>query len=98
MVYQIAKEVGAMTAVLQGKVGGVLLTGGMAHSEKLVKRLSEYVDWIAPIGVVYAGEDELRALAEGTFRVLSEEEQAKTLGISLPCSITRKQIFSKPTP
>lgn len=79
MVYQIAKEVGAMTAVLQGKVDGVLLTGGMAHSEKLVKRLSEYVDWIAPI-VVYAGEDELRALAEGTFRVLSEEEQAKTLG------------------
>jgi butyrate kinase len=79
MIYQIAKEVGAMTAVLQGKVDGVLLTGGMAHSEKLVKRLSEYVDWIAPI-VVYAGEDELRALAEGTFRVLSEEEQAKTLG------------------
>jgi butyrate kinase len=79
MVYQIAKEAGAMTAVLLGKVDCVLLTGGMAHSEKLVKRLSEYVDWIAPI-VVYPGENELQALAEGAFRVLDEEEQAKTLG------------------
>ncbi len=79
MVYQIAKEAGAMTAVLQGTVDCVLLTGGMAHSEKLVKRLSEYVDWIAPI-IVYPGEDELQALAEGAFRVLNEEEQAQTLG------------------
>lgn len=78
MIYQIAKEAGAMTAVLQGKVDCVLLTGGMAHSEKVVNRLSEYVDWIAPI-VVYPGENELQALAEGAFRVLNEEEQAKTL-------------------
>ena len=79
MVYQIAKEAGAMTSVLQGEVDCVLLTGGMAHSEELVKRLSAYVDWIAPI-VVYPGEDELQALADGTFRVLNQEEQAKTLG------------------
>jgi butyrate kinase len=81
MVYQIAKEAGAMTAVLQGKIDCLLLTGGMAHSEKMVKRLSEYVDWIAPV-VVYPGENELQALAEGAFRVLNEEEQAKTLGSS----------------
>jgi len=79
MVYQIAKEAGAMTAVLQGKVDCVLLTGGMAHSERIVKRLMEYIDWIAPI-VVYPGENELQALAEGAFRVLDEEKQAKTLG------------------
>jgi len=78
MLYQIAKEAGAMTAVLQGKVDSVLLTGGMAHSQKLVNRLSEYLEWIAPI-VVYPGENELQALAEGAFRVLNEEEQAKTL-------------------
>ena len=83
MVYQIAKEAGAMTAVLQGKVDGVLLTGGMAHSGKLVNRLRSYVDWIAPIAV-YPGEDELRALADGTFRVLNGEEQAKTLGCFPP--------------
>jgi len=34
MIYQIAKEAGAMAAVLEGKVNAVLLTGGMAHSER----------------------------------------------------------------
>jgi butyrate kinase len=78
MVYQTAKEAGAMAAVLQGKVDAVLLTGGMAHSERVVKLLREYLEWIAPI-TVYPGEDELQALAEGVFRVLDGVEQAKRL-------------------
>ena len=78
MVYQIAKEAGAMAAVLKGRVDAVLLTGGMAHSERLVGDLRGYLDWIAPI-TVYPGEDELRALAEGVFRVLNGEERAKRL-------------------
>jgi butyrate kinase len=78
MVYQIGKETGAMAAVLEGKVDAVLLTGGMAHSERLVKKLRGYIDWIAPVAV-YPGEDELRALAEGVFRVLDGEEEAKTV-------------------
>ena len=78
MVYQIAKEAGAMAAVLEGKVDAVLLTGGMAHSERVINRLREYLGWIAPIQV-YPGEDELQALAEGVFRVLDGEEKAKRL-------------------
>ncbi len=78
MVYQIAKEAGAMAAVLRGKVDAVLLTGGMAHSQRIVSLLSEYLEWIAPIKV-YPGEDELQSLADGVFRVLSGEEQPKTL-------------------
>jgi butyrate kinase len=78
MIYQIVKEAGAMTAVLQGRVDAVLLTGGMAHSERVVKLLSSYVDWIAPVKV-YPGEDELLALAEGVFRVLDGVEKAKRL-------------------
>ena len=78
MVYQIGKEAGAMAAVLKGKVDAVLLTGGMAHSERLVSLLSGYVEWIAPI-TVYPGEDELQAMAEGVFRVLDGEEEAKRL-------------------
>jgi hypothetical protein len=66
MIYQIAKEAGAMAAVLRGVVDAVLLTGGIAYSNRVVKRLREYLDWIAPISV-YPGEDELRALAEGVF-------------------------------
>ena len=77
MVYQIAKEAGAMAVVLQ-KVDAVLLTGGMAHSKRIVSLLSEYLEWMAPIRV-YPGEDELQSLSDGLFRVLRGEEQPKTL-------------------
>jgi butyrate kinase len=78
MVYQIGKEAGAMAVALKGKVDAVLLTGGMAYSSKIVTQLRSDLDWIAPIRV-YPGEDELQALAEGVFRVLNGEEQAKKL-------------------
>jgi butyrate kinase len=78
MIYQTAKEAGAMAAVLQGRVDAVLLTGGMAYSGRLVSGLEAYIDWMAPVAV-YPGEDELRSLAEGVFRVLDGEEQAKRL-------------------
>lgn len=78
MVYQIAKEIGAMAAALHGRVYAVLLTGGMAHSDRLVAALQSYVSWIAPV-VRYAGEDELQALAEGALRVLRHEEEPHVL-------------------
>jgi butyrate kinase len=78
MVYQIGKEVGAMAVALKGKVDAILLTGGMAYSDKVVTLLRGALDWIAPIRV-YPGEDELQALAEGVFRILNGEEQAKKL-------------------
>ena len=85
MVYQIAKEIGAMAAVLRGQVDAVLLTGGMAHSERLVEALRERVSWIAAVAV-YPGEDELQALVEGTLRVLRGEEKVRSFGASLAAS------------
>jgi butyrate kinase len=78
MIYQIGKEVGAMTAVLRGNVDALLFTGGMAHSQRLVKALSVYTSWIAPV-TVYPGEDELQALTEGVLRVLRGEEKPRFL-------------------
>ena len=83
MIYQIAKEAGALAAALSGKVDAVLLSGGMAYSERLLKRLRSYIEWIAPI-TVYPGEDEMQALAEGVFRVLNGEEPARRLGSEGP--------------
>lgn len=60
--YQVAKEIGAMSAVLAGDVDAVILTGGLAYDSEHVKRISERVKHIAPI-FVYPGEDELKALA-----------------------------------
>lgn len=78
LIYQIAKETGAMAAVLAGGVNAIILTGGMAHSERVVSKLSEQIRWIAPI-TIYPGEDELQALAEGAFRVLDGEEEARRM-------------------
>lgn len=81
MAYQIAKEIGSMAAALRGHVDATLLTGGMAHSQRLIAQLFEHVQWVAPI-VLYPGEDELQALAEGALRVLRGEEQALQFGVA----------------
>ena len=76
MAYQIAKEIGAMATVLHGMVHAIVLTGGGAHSHSLVALIEQRVRFIAPV-VVYAGEDEMAALAQGALRVLRGEEEAK---------------------
>ena len=73
--YQIGKEIGAMAAVMHGKVDQIILTGGIAYGKETVDAISEMVSWIAPI-TVYPGEDELLALAQGALRVLKGEEPA----------------------
>jgi butyrate kinase len=77
MAYQIAKEIGAMAAVLSGIVDAVVITGGVARSRMLVGWIRERVSWIAPFRV-YPGEDEMLALALGTLRVLRGEEESQT--------------------
>ena len=76
MAYQIAKEIGAMATVLEGEVNAIVITGGVAHSEMLLSWIRERVGWIAPI-LVYPGEDEMLALAQGALRVLRGEEAAR---------------------
>lgn len=77
MVLQISKWIGIMSVVLKGKIDGIILTGGMCYSDRLVKDIKEYVSWIGEVFVV-AGEFEMKALAEGALRVLRGEEQVKT--------------------
>lgn len=75
MGYQVAKEIGAAAAVLNGEVDAIILTGGMAYGKPMVDFISKRVRFIAPI-VVYPGEDEMLALAQGAIRVLNGEEKA----------------------
>jgi butyrate kinase len=76
MAYQVAKEIGACAAVLEGKVDAVCMTGGLAYDKALIGWIKERVEFIGDIKV-YPGEDEMIALAEGGLRVLRGEEQAK---------------------
>ncbi|WP_319202110.1 butyrate kinase [uncultured Ilyobacter sp.] len=77
MIYQISKEIGAFSTVLKGKVDAIILTGGMAYSEKIIDLIKERVDFIAPIKV-YPGEHEMSALAQGALRILKKEEAPLT--------------------
>lgn len=76
MAYQIGKYIGAMSTALKGQVDGIVLTGRLAYGETLVTLISNQVDWIADV-LVYPGENELKALVEGTLRVLRKEEEPK---------------------
>lgn len=75
-IYQVSKAVGEMSTVLNGKVDRIILTGGIAYSEKVVEELKKKIGWIGEI-TAYPGEDELLALAQGALRVLNGEEEAR---------------------
>ncbi len=79
MAYQVAKEIGACAAVLRGELHGVVLTGGLVHSERLKDAILDRVRFLGRI-FLYPGEEEMLALAEGALRVLRGEEQAKRYG------------------
>jgi butyrate kinase len=76
MAYQIAKEIGGMATTLCGDVDAIVLTGGLAHSALLVGWIEERVRCIAPI-LVYPGQDEMLAMAQGALRVLRGDEPAR---------------------
>ncbi|WP_298842059.1 butyrate kinase [Clostridium sp.] len=76
MGYQVAKEIGSCAAVLSGKVDAIILTGGIAYGEAVCNYITSRVKFIADV-VIYPGEDELLALAQGGIGVLSGKEQAK---------------------
>ncbi len=77
MIYQICKEIGAMSAVLCGKVDGILLTGGLVRFSDIVEGIQAHCGWIAPI-TVYPGEMEQEELAGAVLRVLRGEDEAHT--------------------
>ena len=77
MCYGVAKHIGQMAVVLDGNVDAIILTGGIAHSHYVTNAISKKCRFIAPIEV-YAGENELQALAMNVLRVLQGSLEAKT--------------------
>ena len=74
MAYQVSKEIGAMTAVLEGLVDAIILTGGLAYSNRFTGAIKQRVDKLAPVHV-FPGEDEMLAMISGVLRVLRGTEQ-----------------------
>ncbi|MDP4291641.1 MAG: butyrate kinase [Bacteroidota bacterium] len=76
MAYHVSKQIGSMWPVLNGKVDGILITGGIANSKTFVNLIIQRVHRMAPV-YVYPGEDEMRALAMNGLMILSGAAQPK---------------------
>lgn len=76
MVYQIAKDIGAMATVVSGDINQIILTGGIVYSTLVIDAIREKVGFISEI-TVYPGEDEMSALTFGALRVERGEEEVK---------------------
>ncbi|MBE6998431.1 MAG: butyrate kinase [Ruminococcaceae bacterium] len=77
MAVNVAKSIGKLAPVANGKVDAIILTGGIAFSDYFTGMIVPMVDWIAPVTVM-PGENEMQSLAEGVLRVLRGEETART--------------------
>jgi butyrate kinase len=75
--YQVAKSITGLAAFTAGAVDAVVLTGGLAHSERVVKDISRRVAFLGPV-LVFPGENELEALAMGARDVIRGEACAQT--------------------
>ena len=76
MAYQIAKGIGELATVVEGKVDVIILTGGIAHSRMLTSWIKKRVSFISLVEIM-PGENEMEALAYGALRVLRGEEKAR---------------------
>lgn len=76
MAYQVAKEIGAMSTVLSGRVDAIILTGGLAYSKLLTTSITSRVAHLGPV-ILHPGEDEMSALAGGARRVLENRENCR---------------------
>ena len=85
VIYQLCKSIGGMAAVLEGKVDGILLTGGLMRYDDILQGVEQRCGWIAPVSV-YPGECEQEAMADAVLAVLRGEAKANTY--------TGKPVFS----
>ncbi len=76
MIYQIAKQIGAMYVALKCNCSAIILTGGIANDKYYLKKLNKYIAKLTKV-VVMPGEFELEALAAGAIRVLTDKEKSK---------------------
>lgn len=76
MALNVAKCICSEAAIVNGRIEGIVLTGGMAYSKRFTDAIQERINFLAPVHI-YAGENEMLALAKGGLRVLQGQEKAQ---------------------
>lgn len=72
MAYQLAKEIGGMCTVLDGKPDAIILSGELFNNSNFTRDLSRKIGKIAPIAL-YPDENEVDALAMNAIGVMKGE-------------------------
>ena len=80
MIYQIAKEIGAMFVAVGSDVEAIVLTGGMTRSKRVRDGVRRRVGKLAPV-LVFEGSLEMAALAAGAVDVLSGNSEPRRYSI-----------------
>lgn len=95
MAYGVARSIGRLSICRNGDVDQIILTGGLAHSQRFTSYIEEKVRFIAPVTVV-PGEREMEALAAGALRVLNGEEEIHPYDIYPEGYNSIEEIIAKP--
>ncbi len=74
MAMNVACNIAREFPVVNGDVEAILLTGGIAHSDRFTGLIKERLAYLNCPVIVYAGENEMQSLAMGALRVLHGEE------------------------
>lgn len=77
MVYQVSNWLAYLSPIVRGQIDSIVLTGGIAYSEKFTKAVEERVGFLAEV-IVIPGENELESLAYGALRVMLGDEEYST--------------------
>ena len=76
MVYQMAKSIGALYGVSEGKIDAIIVTGGLAYNADIVEPLKQKIAHMGHV-IVYPGENELESLAFNMQAFLESKTPAK---------------------
>ena len=84
MIYQICKSIGSMATVLEGKIDGIILTGGLVRFNDIVEGIQKRCGFLGTISC-YPGEVEQETLAQGVLDVFT--------GTIMPANYTGEPVF-----
>jgi butyrate kinase len=73
MAYQVAKEIAVMAVPVSGNVDAIVLTGGLSYEKTFTDLIISRIKFITDKILVYPGEDELSAMAEGVIGGINGE-------------------------
>lgn len=77
MAYQLVKCICSLLPVVDGKLDGIVITGGGAFWQRLTDDVTARLAFLNVPVSIQPGENEMQSLAEGALRVMRGEEQAQ---------------------